>query len=93
VNKRQFKSIISLDIVPTDREETAFKDVNVALFIGSMPHKEGVERKDLFSANVKIFKSHGTVLNKLSKKTVKVNIFFISLFNSFYLLTSDSCCW
>jgi len=59
-------------VVPTDSEETAFKDVDVALFVGAMPRKEGMERKDLLSANVKIFKSQGTALDKFSKKTVKV---------------------
>ena len=39
-----------------------------------MPRKEGMERKDLLSANVKIFKSQGTALDKFAKKSVKVNI-------------------
>lgn len=59
-------------VVPTDSEETAFKDVDVALFVGAMPRKEGMERKDLLSANVKIFKSQGTALDKFAKKSVKV---------------------
>ena len=37
-----------------------------------MPRKEGMERKDLLSANVKIFKSQGIALDKFAKKTVKV---------------------
>ena len=36
-----------LGVIPTDSEETAFKDVDVALFVGAMPRKEGMERKDL----------------------------------------------
>lgn len=59
-------------VVPTDSEETAFKDVDVALFVGAMPRKEGMERKDLLNANVKIFKSQGTALDKFAKKAVKV---------------------
>jgi len=58
-------------VVPTDNEETAFKDVDVALFVGAMPRKEGMERKDLLNANVKIFKSQGTAMDKFAKKTVK----------------------
>jgi len=58
-------------VVPTDSEEVAFKDVDVALFVGAMPRKEGMERKDLLSANVKIFKSQGNALDKFAKKTVK----------------------
>lgn len=37
-----------------------------------MPRKEGMERKDLLKANVAIFKSQGSALEKFSKKTVKV---------------------
>lgn len=59
-------------VVPTDSEETAFKDVDVALFVGAMPRKEGMERKDLLNANVKIFKAQGTALDKFAKKTVKI---------------------
>jgi malate dehydrogenase len=59
-------------VVTTDSEETAFKDVDVALFVGAMPRKEGMERKDLLSANVKIFKAQGLALDKYAKKTVKV---------------------
>ncbi|CAF0982996.1 unnamed protein product [Adineta ricciae] len=58
--------------IPTDSEETAFKDVDVALLVGAMPRKEGMERKDLLNANVKIFKSQGTALDKFAKKSVKV---------------------
>lgn len=59
-------------VIPTDKEEVAFKDVDVALFVGAMPRKEGMERKDLLSANVKIFKSQGTALDRYAKKSVKV---------------------
>lgn len=37
-----------------------------------MPRKEGMERKDLLAANVKIFKSQGKALAAYSKPTVKV---------------------
>ena len=62
-----------LDVISTDSEEVAFRDVDVALFVGAMPRKEGMERKDLLNANVKIFKSQGTALDKFAKKNVKVN--------------------
>lgn len=60
------------DIVPTDKEEVAFKDLDAAILVGSMPRKEGMERKDLLKANVAIFKSQGAALEKYAKKTVKV---------------------
>ncbi|XP_026679501.1 malate dehydrogenase, cytoplasmic-like [Diaphorina citri] len=40
--------------------------------VGAMPRKEGMERKDLLSANIKIFKVQGDALDKFAKKTVKV---------------------
>ena len=55
----------------TDSEEVGFKDIDVALFVGAMPRKEGMERKDLLMANVKIFKAQGLALDKYAKKTVK----------------------
>jgi len=58
-------------VFPTDSEEVAFKDIDVALFVGAMPRKEGMERKDLLNANVKIFKSQGQALDKFARKTCK----------------------
>ncbi|CAF1244521.1 unnamed protein product [Rotaria sp. Silwood1] len=60
------------NVISTDNEEIAFKNVDIALFIGAMPRKEGMERKDLLSANVKIFKSQGIALDKFAKKSVKI---------------------
>ncbi|XP_053315296.1 malate dehydrogenase, cytoplasmic [Spea bombifrons] len=60
------------EVIGTDKEEVAFKDLDVAILVGSMPRKEGMERKDLLKANVKIFKSQGAALDKYSKKTVRV---------------------
>ena len=37
-----------------------------------MPRKEGMERKDLLAANVKIFKVQGQALDQYAKKSVKV---------------------
>lgn len=62
----------STEIVATDKEEVAFKDLDAAILVGSMPRKEGMERKDLLKANVAIFKSQGLALEKYAKKTVKV---------------------
>ncbi|KAF5896634.1 malate dehydrogenase, cytoplasmic-like [Clarias magur] len=60
------------EVIPTDKEEVAFKDLDAAILVGSMPRKEGMERKDLLKANVAIFKSQGAALDKYAKKTVKV---------------------
>lgn len=63
---------IILDILPTDDPMLAFKDASAAFLVGAMPRKEGMERKDLLSANVKIFKVQGEALDKVAKKDVKV---------------------
>lgn len=63
-----------VEVIPTDKEEVAFKDLDAAILVGSMPRKEGMERKDLLKANVAIFKSQGAALDKYAKKTVKVAI-------------------
>lgn len=61
-----------VEVVPTADPAVAFKDVSVAFLVGAMPRKEGMERKDLLSANVKIFKVQGEALDKYAKKDVKV---------------------
>ncbi|XP_041645938.1 malate dehydrogenase 1Ab, NAD (soluble) [Cheilinus undulatus] len=61
-----------IEIVPTDKEAVAFQDLDAAILVGSMPRREGMERKDLLKANVAIFKSQGAALEKYAKKTVKV---------------------
>nr|CAD7400101.1 unnamed protein product [Timema poppensis] len=60
------------EVIPTDDPAVAFKDVDAAFLVGSMPRKQGMERKDLLSANVKIFKVQGEALDKNAKKNVKV---------------------
>src|SRR5438067_11829233 len=49
-------------VVPTDDADTAFKDVNVALLVGSRPRTKGMERKDLLEANGAIFTVQGKAL-------------------------------
>ncbi|TNN40856.1 Malate dehydrogenase, cytoplasmic [Liparis tanakae] len=60
------------EVIPTDTVEVGFKDIDAAILVGSMPRKEGMERKDLLKANVAIFKTQGAALDKFAKKTVKV---------------------
>lgn len=51
----------------------AFKDCDVAILVGAIPRREGMERKDLLAQNAKIFKTQGDCLDKVAKKTVKVS--------------------
>merc|ERR1719295_30405 len=59
-------------VIPTDDPEVAFKDVDAAFLVGAMPRKEGMERKDLLAANVKIFKAQGQAMDKVAKKSCRV---------------------
>ena len=38
-----------------DKSDIQFKDADIIVFIGGMPRKPGMERKDLLSINKKIF--------------------------------------
>ena len=60
------------DVIATDDPAVAFKDVDAAFMVGAMPRKEGMERKDLLAANVKIFKAQGQALDQHAKKSVKI---------------------
>merc|ERR1712198_742809 len=60
------------DVIPTDDPAVAFKDIDAAFLVGAMPRKEGMERKDLLAANVKIFKVQGQALDQYAKKSVRV---------------------
>jgi len=60
------------EIVCTDDADTAFGDADVALLVGAMPRKAGMERSDLLSANGGIFKPQGEALSRSAKRDVKV---------------------
>jgi malate dehydrogenase len=59
-------------LVQTDDPDIAFGDVDVALLVGAMPRKEGMERSDLLSANGGIFKPQGAALSRSAQRDVKV---------------------
>ena len=59
-------------VVCTDDANVAFGDADVALLVGAMPRKAGMERADLLSANGGIFKPQGKALSASAKKDVKV---------------------
>jgi len=60
------------EVVGTADPLVAFKDIDAAFLVGAMPRREGMERKDLLAANVKIFKQQGEAIDKVAKKSVKV---------------------
>lgn len=59
-------------VIPTAEPEVAFKDVSAAFLVGAMPRKQGMERKDLLAANVKIFQVQGEAIDKFAKKDIRV---------------------
>ena len=56
------------DIVKTDDPDVAFGDAGVALLVGAMPRKAGMERSDLLSANGGIFKPQGEALGRSARQ-------------------------
>ncbi len=59
-------------MVRTDDADVAFADADVALLVGAMPRKDGMERSDLLSANGGIFKPQGEALSRAARRDVKV---------------------
>lgn len=61
-----------MDVVATDDAEVAFQDTDYAMLVGARPRGPGMERKDLISANGKIFGPQGAAMNKVASRDVKV---------------------
>ncbi len=65
-----FPNLASVTI--TSDTATAFKDVNWALLVGSVPRKAGMERKDLLNINGGIFTKQGKALDENAAADCKV---------------------
>ena len=65
-----FPNLGSVDIF--DDPEQAFEGANIAVLVGSMPRKAGMERSDLLSANGGIFGPQGEALNAGAADDIKV---------------------
>ena len=59
-------------VVPTDDPDTAFKDADIAMLVGSRPRGPGMERGELLQANAAIFSVQGKALNDHASRDVKV---------------------
>lgn len=59
-------------IVYSVEPQVAFKDVDYAIMCGAKPRTQGMERKDLLTANAKIFEEQGKYFDQYAKKNVKV---------------------
>lgn len=61
-----------VEVVTTDDADVAFGDTDIALLIGAMPRRDGMERADLLTANGGIFKPQGQAIAKNAKNNVKI---------------------
>ena len=61
-------------IVPTANLDEGFRGVNWALLVGSVPRKQGMERKDLLGINGKIFIGQGHAIQKNAAKDVRIHV-------------------
>lgn len=59
-------------VVATTDVAEACKGVNVAVMVGGFPRKEGMERKDVMSKNVSIYKSQASALEQYAAPNCKV---------------------
>lgn len=60
------------DVVCTSDAAVAFKDVDIAVLVGSFPRQKGMERKDLLAKNAAIFKTQGEAIDKYASRDVRV---------------------
>jgi len=59
-------------VVPTAKLDEGFNGVNWALLVGSVPRKQGMERKDLLGINGKIFIGQGQAIEKNAAPDVRI---------------------
>lgn len=59
-------------ITPTSDLAEGFRGVNWALLVGSVPRKQGMERKDLLGINGKIFTGQGRAIEKNAASDVRI---------------------
>ena len=59
-------------VVATDNADEAFDGANYALLVGARPRGPGMERKDLLTANARIFSAQGKSLNNNANSNVRV---------------------
>uniref|UniRef100_M1CGF8 Malate dehydrogenase n=1 Tax=Solanum tuberosum TaxID=4113 RepID=M1CGF8_SOLTU len=60
------------DVVATTDVVEACKGVNVAVMVGGFPRKEGMERKDVMTKNVSIYKAQASALEQHAAPDCKV---------------------
>src|SRR5580658_8118384 len=61
-------------IVATANLDEGFRGVNWALLVGSVPRKQGMERKDLLGINGEIFIGQGHAIQKNAASDVRIHV-------------------
>jgi malate dehydrogenase len=59
-------------VIPTANLDEGFRSVNWALLVGSVPRKQGMERKDLLGINGRIFVGQGQAIERNAASDVRV---------------------
>ncbi len=67
-----FPTLAGVVQADSDHLETAFKDVNFVVCVGSIPRKQGMERADLIRINGPIFTSTGRAIETAAASNVRV---------------------
>ena len=62
----------SIEVHATTDITEACKDVNIAIMLGGFSQKEGMERKDMMSKNVPIYKEQASALEEHAASDCKV---------------------
>lgn len=73
-----------LGVVATTDVVEACTGVNIAIMVGGFPRKEGMERKDVMSKNVSIYKAQASALEKHAAANCKVTDRNWITYESFY---------
>lgn len=60
------------DVVATTDVAEACSGVEIAIMVGGFPREEGMERKDVMSKNVSIYKAHASALDQHAAPHCKV---------------------
>lgn len=60
------------NVIATSDINTAMKDINWAVLVGSVPRKEGMERSDLLKINGGIFTAQGRAINEHAADDVRI---------------------
>jgi len=60
------------NIIATDDNAVAFKDVDYAVLVGAKPRGPGMERGDLLRDNANIFIAQGKAINEYASRSIKV---------------------